>query len=74
MELATRYGEYVLTKSGKKFPAIICGMFQIKDPMVVMTVMDQALASGYRSFDTAAVYKNESLIGDIFQHLLKKHG
>ena len=56
-----------------KFPKIVCGMFQIKDPAVVANVMDHALGCGYRSFDTASVYKNENIVGDILPMLLDKH-
>ena len=57
----------------KSFPKIICGMFQIKDREVVRNVIDHALGYGYRSFDTAAVYKNEAFIGDVLPSLLQKY-
>ena len=44
---------------GKKAPQLGFGVFQIPDPETADAV-SAALAAGYRSLDTAAIYKNEA--------------
>jgi diketogulonate reductase-like aldo/keto reductase len=44
---------------GKKAPQLGFGVFQIPDPETADAV-STALAAGYRSLDTAAIYKNEA--------------
>lgn len=36
-------------------------------------VIDEALSSGYRLFDTAHMYNNERFLGQAFKDLLPKH-
>ena len=70
----TTDSDHEVFSSNHQFPLISCGMFQIKNSCDVMKVLDEALACGYRAFDTAAVYKNEAIMGNILPDLLSKHG
>ncbi|KAL8600593.1 hypothetical protein ACOMHN_062464 [Nucella lapillus] len=53
---------------------LFMGTFKIREQDTVHCVLDTALAAGYRSFDTACVYRNEEDIGNSLQSLLPKHG
>lgn len=48
---------------GRKAPQIGFGVFQIPDDETSRAVQE-ALKAGYRSIDTAAIYKNEAGVGD----------
>ncbi len=59
--------------SGAKIPAIGLGTFgsdHVSGAQIAATVLDAARI-GYRHFDCAAVYGNESLIGEALQSVLK---
>ncbi|GAB1603428.1 uncharacterized protein LOC115216695 [Argonauta hians] len=49
------------------------GTHKIKGKELIFTVLDAALSAGYRSIDTASVYKNESDIGSCLPELLAKY-
>ncbi|XP_053624495.1 uncharacterized oxidoreductase YtbE-like [Plodia interpunctella] len=66
-------GKFILN-NGKVMPAIGLGTFRIRNGDVVMKVMDWALNAGYRMFDTAAVYGNESHLKIALKTLLPKYG
>lgn len=55
--------EYVTLNNGVKMPALGFGVFQIADPEVCEQAVYDALMSGYRLIDTAAVYGNEEAVG-----------
>ncbi|KAK7109930.1 hypothetical protein V1264_013886 [Littorina saxatilis] len=55
-------------------PLFGLGTFKIRGQDTVHQVLDAALAAGYRSFDTASVYRNEEDIGKSMQTLLPKYG
>jgi diketogulonate reductase-like aldo/keto reductase len=60
-------------RSGALMPAIGLGTFgsdHVSHAAVAAAVMDAA-SLGYRHFDCAAVYGNESLIGDSLQHIMR---
>ncbi|XP_059165923.1 glyoxal reductase-like [Physella acuta] len=59
--------------SGHQMPIIGFGTYRIQGYDVLYTALDAALAAGYRSFDTASVYRNETDIGKIFKVLLPKY-
>ncbi|XP_076806667.1 9,11-endoperoxide prostaglandin H2 reductase-like [Clavelina lepadiformis] len=59
--------------SGNFIPLVGLGTFQIKNPEDVKRSLNCALSCGYRLIDTAAVYKNEQLIGDCLPSLLAEH-
>lgn len=55
--------EYVTLNNGVKMPVLGFGVFQIADPDVCEQAVCDALMSGYRLIDTAAVYGNEAAVG-----------
>ena len=55
--------EYVTLNNGVKMPALGFGVFQIADPETCEQAVYDALMSGYRLIDTAAVYGNEAAVG-----------
>ncbi|XP_033762887.1 glyoxal reductase-like [Pecten maximus] len=64
----------VTLNSGGVMPLIGFGTFKIKGKELVYKVLDAALAAGYRSIDTASVYRNEEDIGESLKELLPKYG
>lgn len=55
--------EYVTLNNGVKMPMLGFGVFQIADADVCEQAVYDALMSGYRLIDTAAVYGNEEAVG-----------
>lgn len=51
-------------KNGAKIPAVGLGTFQGDADKNVAAVVSQALAAGYRHFDTAHQYGTEKAVGD----------
>uniref|UniRef100_UPI00359004F9 glyoxal reductase-like isoform X1 n=2 Tax=Myxine glutinosa TaxID=7769 RepID=UPI00359004F9 len=64
----------VLLNNGKNMPLVGLGTFRLRGYKEVYCTLDEALALGYRSFDTASVYRNEADIGLALVELLPKHG
>ena len=60
--------------SGHEMPIIGLGTFKIRGKDVVHSALDAALGAGYRSIDTASVYRNEREIGECLKELLPKYG
>lgn len=58
--------------SGHQMPLVGLGTFKITGYENVFKAIEAALACGYRSFDTASVYRNEIDIGRAFKELLPK--
>ncbi|KAI8777502.1 aldose reductase A-like [Biomphalaria glabrata] len=59
--------------SGHQMPIIGFGTYKIQGYDLIYTVLEAALAAGYRSIDTASVYRNESDIGKALKILLPKY-
>lgn len=57
----------------KRFFILPVGTFQIIGGQLIHSVLDMALAAGYRHFDTAVVYRNEEQIGSALKELLPKY-
>ncbi|XP_065409040.1 integral membrane protein GPR137 isoform X1 [Chrysemys picta bellii] len=55
-------------------PLLGMGTFRLQGAELVSQCVEAALAHGYRSFDTAAVYGNEAAIGQALRALLPLHG
>ncbi|XP_075692959.1 putative oxidoreductase YtbE isoform X2 [Rhinoderma darwinii] len=55
-------------------PLIGLGTFRLKGLENVIQAVDAALDCGYRSFDTASVYRNEGDLGQALRQLLPKYG
>ncbi|XP_045168314.2 glyoxal reductase-like [Mercenaria mercenaria] len=56
----------------KEMPIIGLGTFKLRGRDLVFQTLEAALAAGYRSIDTAAVYRNEGDIGESLKVLLPK--
>ncbi|XP_005089972.1 glyoxal reductase [Aplysia californica] len=54
-------------------PYVGLGTFKTRGYDLLYTTLDAALAAGYRSFDTASVYRNETDIGKALKELLPKY-
>ncbi|WP_096186692.1 aldo/keto reductase [Evansella halocellulosilytica] len=54
---------YITLNNGVKMPQLGFGVWQVEDEAATPAVL-KAIESGYRSIDTAAVYKNESGVGE----------
>lgn len=55
------------------FHSLTVGTYLIKGTEQTNRVIDEALAAGYRLFDTAHMYSNERYLGQAFKELLPKH-
>uniref|UniRef100_A0A1I7X355 Aldo_ket_red domain-containing protein n=1 Tax=Heterorhabditis bacteriophora TaxID=37862 RepID=A0A1I7X355_HETBA len=55
-------------------PIIGLGTYQIQDEDTLYEVIDAGLEAGYRCIDTAQLYGNEDVIGNVLSELLPKHG
>ncbi|XP_062300402.1 uncharacterized oxidoreductase YtbE-like [Scomber scombrus] len=64
----------VLLNTGVQMPLLGLGTYQLRGSEDVYRAVDAALASGYRAFDSAAVYRNEAELGRALRELLPKHG
>ncbi|KAL4222188.1 hypothetical protein ACF0H5_018225 [Mactra antiquata] len=60
--------------AGNDIPCIGLGTFKTKGQDLVFKTIEAALRAGYRSIDTASVYKNEVDIGNALKTLLPKFG
>lgn len=49
------------------------GTYAIKGTELTNKVVDEALAAGYRLFDSAHLYENEKFLGEAFKEMLPKH-
>ncbi|XP_043473059.1 aldo-keto reductase family 4 member C8-like [Leptopilina heterotoma] len=58
--------------SGNFMPLVGIGTFRVHSQHI-FNVLDEALKAGYRSIDTAAVYRNEDAIGAALKILLPKY-
>lgn len=52
--------------NGVSIPQLGFGTFKIIEFEQAKTAVDAALKAGYRAFDTAELYRNEHILGDIF--------
>lgn len=56
--------KHLTLANDKTIPALGLGVYKAKDGQEVQQAIQWALAAGYRSIDTAAVYGNEAGVGD----------
>ena len=64
----------VLLNTGARMPLLGLGTFRLCGREDTFRIVDAALSSGYRAFDTAAVYRNEEHLGVALRELLPKYG
>lgn len=55
--------EFVTLSNGVKMPLEGFGVFQVPDPAVCKQAVLDAISTGYRLIDTAAIYMNEEAVG-----------
>lgn len=55
--------DYVTLNDGHQMPKLGFGVFQINDLAIAEQAVSDAIAVGYRLFDTAAAYGNEAAVG-----------
>ena len=56
--------EYVMLNTGARMPMEGFGVFQVRDHETCKRAVLDAIETGYRLFDTAAVYGNEEALGE----------
>ncbi|KAJ8674839.1 hypothetical protein QAD02_010625 [Eretmocerus hayati] len=71
MTAATK--NHVCLLSGYDMPLIGVGTYKIRGRELIHKVIDESLNVGFRSIDTAVVYRNEEDIGLALQELLPKY-
>lgn len=54
-------------------PLLGFGTYQMDDPQALKNTIDAALSKGYRLIDSAAVYKNEEVVGQSLKESLAKY-
>lgn len=64
----------VSLNTGVQMPIVGLGTYKLVGAENVHQAVDAALTAGYRSFDSAAVYRNEADLGRALKELLPKHG
>ncbi|KAG9475484.1 uncharacterized oxidoreductase YtbE-like [Eleutherodactylus coqui] len=64
----------VTLNNGVTMPLLGLGTFRLRGLEDLIQAVDAALDCGYRSFDTAAVYRNECDLGQALRQLLPKYG
>lgn len=60
-------GQTISLFNGVEIPQLGFGTFKIVDLDEAKKAVAAALACGYRAFDTAELYKNEQIFGEVFQ-------
>ena len=63
----------VRLSSGYVMPLVGFGTYRIQERDTIYQVVDESLKAGFRSIDTAAVYRNEEDIGYALKSLLPKY-
>ncbi|WP_227394620.1 aldo/keto reductase [Jeotgalibacillus aurantiacus] len=56
--------DYVTLNNGLKMPQIGLGVWQVEDHQTGVDSVKKAIETGYRSIDTAMIYKNEEAVGE----------
>ncbi|XP_063802220.1 uncharacterized oxidoreductase YtbE-like [Pseudophryne corroboree] len=66
--------QVVTLNNGVTMPLLGLGTFRLRGLENLIRAVDAALECGYRSFDTASVYRNEGDLGEALRQLLPKYG
>lgn len=64
--------EYVTLNTGARMPMEGYGVFRVPDKQECAEMVYQAIKTGYRLIDTAAVYTNEDAVGDAVRRAIKE--
>ncbi|KAH7638480.1 aldo-keto reductase family 1 member b10-like protein [Dermatophagoides farinae] len=62
----------IVMNNGHCLPLVAFGTWQLGNNSVVKRAIKSAITNGYRLIDTADIYGNEQMIGDILQELFKE--
>ena len=62
-KLTLYYMEYVTLNNGVRMPLLGYGVYQMEDAGLCRRCVGEAITTGYRLIDTAAVYLNEEAVG-----------
>ncbi len=54
-----------------EIPQTGLGTWQLREPQLT-PIIEEAIKTGYRHFDGAAIYENEAELGKAFENLIKK--
>lgn len=65
------FPHYTLS-NGVAAPSIVVGTFQHRNEDDLHGLIRHAINHGYRAFDTAPSYKNESMLGNVFSSLMQE--
>ena len=68
MRLQAKVIPDIVLSNGVKMPAIGFGVAALGDGSTFYQAMDNALANGYRMFDTAPFYENEAKVGEVVRN------
>lgn len=60
--------------NGVRMPGLGLGVFKVEEGPVLVEAVKAAIAHGYRSIDTAAIYGNETSVGQGIREALHEHG
>ncbi|WP_043932742.1 aldo/keto reductase [Bacillus sp. EB01] len=71
---ATHLHDTVALHNGVEMPWFGLGVFKVKEGQEVIHSVKAAIRNGYRSIDTAAVYKNEEGVGQALREALEENG
>ena len=63
----------IVLNNGVEMPVIGFGVFRIKEGEEVVQSVKWALGAGYRSIDTAMIYKNEEGVGKAIKESGKRY-
>jgi diketogulonate reductase-like aldo/keto reductase len=59
--------QQVLLNNGVQIPKLGLGTYKITDSKKAYTTFEHAIDLGYRHFDTAALYQNEKILGEVIR-------
>lgn len=74
MTVAKHVQERVVLNNGVEMPWLGLGVFKVEEGEDLKQAVKTAIAEGYRSIDTAAIYQNETGVGEAIREALAENG
>lgn len=74
MTTAQHLNDKVTLHNGVAMPWLGLGVFKVEDGSVVVNSVKDAIKNGYRSIDTAAIYDNETGVGQGIREAMAEYG
>lgn len=74
MTVAKHVQERVVLNNGVEMPWFGLGVFKVEEGEDLKQAVKTAIAEGYRSIDTAAIYQNETGVGEAIKEALAENG